>query len=73
MKQVTAELAEHRCHPLERGLKSKEAEEYRLKEHYLTFEVGLGRWMAEVRAGARGSQLHPPLPVINISMSGTLV
>ncbi|XP_051019329.1 PH and SEC7 domain-containing protein 2 [Acomys russatus] len=38
LKQVTAELAEHRCHPLERGLKSKEAEEYRLKEHYLTFE-----------------------------------
>uniref|UniRef100_A0A8C5K8R9 Pleckstrin and Sec7 domain containing 2 n=1 Tax=Jaculus jaculus TaxID=51337 RepID=A0A8C5K8R9_JACJA len=38
LKQVTAELAEHRCHPVERGLKSKEAEEYRLKEHYLTFE-----------------------------------
>ncbi|XP_060233416.1 PH and SEC7 domain-containing protein 2 isoform X1 [Meriones unguiculatus] len=38
LKQVTAELAEHRCHPMERGLKSKEAEEYRLKEHYLTFE-----------------------------------
>lgn len=38
LRQVTAELAEHRCHPLERGLKSKEAEEYRLKEHYLTFE-----------------------------------
>ncbi|CAO2593718.1 PH and SEC7 domain-containing protein 2 [Lemmus lemmus] len=38
LRQVTAELAEHRCHPAERGLKSKEAEEYRLKEHYLTFE-----------------------------------
>ncbi|CAH7104444.1 Psd2 [Phodopus roborovskii] len=38
LKQVTAELAEHRCHPVERGLKSKEAEEYRLKEHYLIFE-----------------------------------
>ncbi|XP_026257050.1 PH and SEC7 domain-containing protein 2 isoform X2 [Urocitellus parryii] len=38
LRQVTAELAEHRCHPVERGLKSKEAEEYRLKEHYLTFE-----------------------------------
>lgn len=40
MRQVTAELAEHRCHPVERGHKSKEAEESRLKEHYLTFEVG---------------------------------
>ncbi|XP_053422424.1 PH and SEC7 domain-containing protein 2 isoform X1 [Nycticebus coucang] len=38
LRQVTAELAEHRCHPVERGIKSKEAEEYRLKEHYLTFE-----------------------------------
>ncbi|XP_036060420.1 PH and SEC7 domain-containing protein 2 isoform X1 [Onychomys torridus] len=38
LRQVTAELAEPRCHPVERGLKSKEAEEYRLKEHYLTFE-----------------------------------
>ncbi|XP_069892258.1 PH and SEC7 domain-containing protein 2 [Dipodomys merriami] len=38
LRQVTAELAEHKCHPVEKGLKSKEAEEYRLKEHYLTFE-----------------------------------
>nr|XP_054541212.1 PH and SEC7 domain-containing protein 2 isoform X3 [Pan troglodytes] len=38
LRQLTAELAEHRCHPVERGIKSKEAEEYRLKEHYLTFE-----------------------------------
>uniref|UniRef100_A0A673SZL3 Pleckstrin and Sec7 domain containing 2 n=1 Tax=Suricata suricatta TaxID=37032 RepID=A0A673SZL3_SURSU len=38
LRQVTAELAEHRCHPVERGVKSKEAEENRLKEHYLTFE-----------------------------------
>ncbi|XP_036705111.1 PH and SEC7 domain-containing protein 2 isoform X2 [Balaenoptera musculus] len=38
LRQVTAELAEHRCHPVERGIKSKEAEENRLKEHYLTFE-----------------------------------
>lgn len=44
LKQVTAELVEHRCHPVERGLKSKEAEEYRLKEHYLMFEVGL-QWV----------------------------
>uniref|UniRef100_G1TMF5 Pleckstrin and Sec7 domain containing 2 n=1 Tax=Oryctolagus cuniculus TaxID=9986 RepID=G1TMF5_RABIT len=38
LRQVTAELAEHRGHPVERGVKSKEAEECRLKEHYLTFE-----------------------------------
>ncbi|XP_054997971.1 PH and SEC7 domain-containing protein 2 isoform X1 [Sorex araneus] len=38
LKQVTAELAEHRGQPLERGVRSKEAEESRLKEHYLTFE-----------------------------------
>uniref|UniRef100_A0A8C3WC18 Pleckstrin and Sec7 domain containing 2 n=1 Tax=Catagonus wagneri TaxID=51154 RepID=A0A8C3WC18_9CETA len=38
LRQVTAELAEHRGHPVERGVKSKEAEESRLKEHYLTFE-----------------------------------
>uniref|UniRef100_A0A8D0WER8 PH and SEC7 domain-containing protein 2 n=2 Tax=Sus scrofa TaxID=9823 RepID=A0A8D0WER8_PIG len=38
LRQVTAELAEHRSHPVERGFKSKEAEESRLKEHYLTFE-----------------------------------
>ncbi|XP_048187294.1 PH and SEC7 domain-containing protein 2 [Perognathus longimembris pacificus] len=38
LRQVTAELAEHRRHPADKGLKSKEAEEYRLKEHYLTFE-----------------------------------
>ncbi|XP_037365062.1 PH and SEC7 domain-containing protein 2 isoform X1 [Talpa occidentalis] len=38
LRQVTAELAEHRRHPVERGSKSKEAEESRLKEHYLTFE-----------------------------------
>lgn len=39
LRQVTSELAEHKCHPIERGVKSKEAEENRLKEHYLTFEV----------------------------------
>lgn len=37
---MTAELAEHRQHAVERGVRSKEAEEARLKEHYLTFEVG---------------------------------
>ncbi|KAK2508298.1 hypothetical protein MC885_002521 [Smutsia gigantea] len=38
LRQVTVELADHRGHPAERGVKSKEAEENRLKEHYLTFE-----------------------------------
>nr|KAF6349841.1 pleckstrin and Sec7 domain containing 2 [Myotis myotis] len=38
LRQVAAELAEHQCRPVERGHKSKEAEESRLKEHYLTFE-----------------------------------
>ncbi|XP_049641959.1 PH and SEC7 domain-containing protein 2 [Suncus etruscus] len=38
LRQVMAELAEHRGQPLDRGAKSKEAEESRLKEHYLMFE-----------------------------------
>ncbi|KAM6055971.1 PH and SEC7 domain-containing protein 2 isoform 3-T5 [Chlamydotis macqueenii] len=38
MKQIADELAEHKLHPAEKSLKSKEAEEYRLKEHYLIFE-----------------------------------
>lgn len=39
MKQIADELEEHKSHPVEKSLKSKEAEEYRLKEHYLIFEV----------------------------------
>ncbi|XP_062833961.1 PH and SEC7 domain-containing protein 2 isoform X1 [Anolis carolinensis] len=38
MKQTVDELTEHKLHPIAKGLKSKEAEEYRLKEHYLIFE-----------------------------------
>lgn len=41
MRQVADELTEHKLHPVVKGLKSKEAEEYRLKEHYLIFEVRL--------------------------------
>lgn len=66
LRQVTAELAEHRCLPVERGHKSKEVEENRLKEHYLMFEVGL-LWgqIVKDRAAAGGGQLpsstsHPP-------------
>uniref|UniRef100_A0A4W3H7W5 Pleckstrin and Sec7 domain containing 2 n=1 Tax=Callorhinchus milii TaxID=7868 RepID=A0A4W3H7W5_CALMI len=40
-RQISTELAEHSAHPPEKITKSKENEEYRLKEHYLTFEV---RW-----------------------------
>uniref|UniRef100_A0A4W3HC42 PH domain-containing protein n=1 Tax=Callorhinchus milii TaxID=7868 RepID=A0A4W3HC42_CALMI len=38
-RQISTELAEHSAHPPEKITKSKENEEYRLKEHYLTFEV----------------------------------
>ncbi|XP_028908204.1 PH and SEC7 domain-containing protein 2 isoform X2 [Ornithorhynchus anatinus] len=38
MRQITEELAEHSLHPAKKSTKSKEAEEARLKEHYLTFE-----------------------------------
>uniref|UniRef100_A0A6J0U794 PH and SEC7 domain-containing protein 2 n=1 Tax=Pogona vitticeps TaxID=103695 RepID=A0A6J0U794_9SAUR len=38
MRQIADELTEHKLHPVVKGLKSKEAEEYRLKEHYLIFE-----------------------------------
>ncbi|XP_058852644.1 PH and SEC7 domain-containing protein 2-like isoform X2 [Acipenser ruthenus] len=38
LKQVVEEVEEHSLHPPDRNLKSKETEEYRLREHYLTFE-----------------------------------
>ncbi|XP_015667634.1 PH and SEC7 domain-containing protein 2 [Protobothrops mucrosquamatus] len=38
MRQISDELTEHKLHPVVKCLKSKEAEEYRLKEHYLIFE-----------------------------------
>ncbi|XP_077166159.1 PH and SEC7 domain-containing protein 2 isoform X2 [Paroedura picta] len=38
MRQIADELTEHKLHPIVKGLKSKEAEEYCLKEHYLIFE-----------------------------------
>ncbi|XP_078406926.1 PH and SEC7 domain-containing protein 2-like [Cetorhinus maximus] len=37
-RQISTELAEHSTHPPEKNVKSKDAEEYRLKEHYLLFE-----------------------------------
>lgn len=63
LRQVTAELAEHRSHPVERGFKSKEAEESRLKEHYLTFEVRpsrAGLWRTGWAAGGGGSCFGGP-------------
>ncbi|MBN3294753.1 PSD2 protein, partial [Polypterus senegalus] len=38
LKQILEEVEEHNSHPADKTLKSKEAEEYRLKEHYLIFE-----------------------------------
>ncbi|XP_038651620.1 PH and SEC7 domain-containing protein 2 isoform X1 [Scyliorhinus canicula] len=37
-RQISTELAEHSTHPPEKNVKSKDTEEYRLKEHYLLFE-----------------------------------
>uniref|UniRef100_UPI00398EBBEC PH and SEC7 domain-containing protein 2-like isoform X2 n=1 Tax=Pristiophorus japonicus TaxID=55135 RepID=UPI00398EBBEC len=37
-RQISTELAEHSAHPPEKNVKSKDGEEYRLKEHYLLFE-----------------------------------
>lgn len=39
LKQITLEVEEHSRNPPDLTLKTKEPEEYRLKEHYLTFEV----------------------------------
>uniref|UniRef100_A0A3B3RB20 PH domain-containing protein n=1 Tax=Paramormyrops kingsleyae TaxID=1676925 RepID=A0A3B3RB20_9TELE len=39
LKQITLEVEEHSRNPPDLTLKTKESEEYRLKEHYLTFEV----------------------------------
>lgn len=65
LRQVTAELAEHRCHPVERGVKSKEAEENRLKEHYLTFEVG-SPWGRLRSSGLGQEEEASSSPVANI-------
>lgn len=39
LKQITLELEEHKRSPVDLTPKSKESEEYRIKEHYLTYEV----------------------------------
>ncbi|XP_055033719.2 PH and SEC7 domain-containing protein 2 isoform X2 [Misgurnus anguillicaudatus] len=38
LKQITLELEEHKRSPVDLTPKSKESEEYRIKEHYLTYE-----------------------------------
>lgn len=39
LKQITTELAEHRSYPPDKKVKAKEIDEYKLKDHYLEFEV----------------------------------
>ncbi|XP_077925665.1 PH and SEC7 domain-containing protein 3 isoform X3 [Halichoerus grypus] len=39
LKQITTELAEHRSYPPDKKVKAKEIDEYRLKDHYLEFEL----------------------------------
>lgn len=74
LRQVTAELAEHRCHPAERGVKSKEAEEDRLKEHYLTFEVGLPRDRLQRTRLGQGEEASPHLsPPPSFHSQGLLI
>ncbi|XP_045314121.1 PH and SEC7 domain-containing protein 3 isoform X3 [Leopardus geoffroyi] len=41
LKQITTELAEHRSYPPDKKVKAKEIDEYRLKDHYLEFEMEL--------------------------------
>lgn len=39
LKQISTELAEHRSYPPDKKLKGKEVDDYKLKDHYLEFEV----------------------------------
>ena len=68
LRQVTAELAEHKCHPVERGIKSKEAEENRLKEHYLTFEVGQSQ--EDLKGQGWGRRNRPASPSTSFHSQG---
>lgn len=45
LKQISTELAEHRSYPPDKKLKGKEVDDYKLKDHYLEFEVCLGTIM----------------------------
>uniref|UniRef100_A0A4W3IP40 Pleckstrin and Sec7 domain containing 3, like n=1 Tax=Callorhinchus milii TaxID=7868 RepID=A0A4W3IP40_CALMI len=46
LKQISTELTEHRSYPPDKKVKAKEIDEYRLKEHYLEFEVIRGGFSA---------------------------
>lgn len=39
LKQIATELAEHRSYPPDKKVKAKDIDEYKLKDHYLDFEV----------------------------------
>ncbi|KAB0349854.1 hypothetical protein FD754_014711, partial [Muntiacus muntjak] len=39
LRQITTELAEHRSYPPDKKVKAKEVDEYKLKDHYLEFEL----------------------------------
>nr|XP_017214576.1 PH and SEC7 domain-containing protein 2 isoform X2 [Danio rerio] len=57
LKQVSVELEEHKRSPPELTPKSKESEEYRIKEHYLTYEkcryeTYISLLQAKIRAGS---------------------
>ena len=45
LKQVSTELAEHRSYPPDKKLKGKEVDDYKLKDHYLEFEVCMGNFI----------------------------
>ncbi|XP_072619399.1 PH and SEC7 domain-containing protein 3 isoform X3 [Vulpes vulpes] len=57
LKQITTELAEHRSYPPDKKVKAKEIDEYRLKDHYLEFEL---------RISLSSSTLLPSLMIIFI-------
>ncbi|XP_068089776.1 PH and SEC7 domain-containing protein 3 isoform X3 [Hyperolius riggenbachi] len=38
LKQISTELAEHRSYPPDKKVKTKEIDEYKMKDHYLEFE-----------------------------------
>lgn len=46
LKQISTELAEHRSYPPDKKLKGKEVDDYKLKDHYLEFEVCMGNFIA---------------------------
>lgn len=45
LKQISTELAEHRSYPPDKKLKGKEVDDYKLKDHYLEFEVCMGNFI----------------------------